>query len=399
MKKQIRLIGIGFIFLLILLNSCSKKQDDLVPENKYLISAVKVNEFTRDEIKTKIQSSFNGIGTQAAIFLRSGIRQIKISYKTTDYEGKAITASGAFFYPQDLSSETLSLACIQHGTLFNKAQAPSFFGESTDASLGTFIASTGFIVGLPDYIGYGDSESSLHPYEHNKSNTKACLDFYRAIYEYIKIENLKWNSKLLIAGYSQGGFTTLSIQKEIEEKFSKEFNLVASSCGSGAYNKTATVKDFIQNKTSGEATNNKSYIWVLLTYDKIYGFNRPKTDYFIEPFASQIAKDGYQVTINKSFDEILNPSFKKGILDGTETNWIKALQDNDVFDWKPSVPTRLYHGTADTYVPYLNSSTAEAAMKKRGSTSVELIPIDKGTHSSAIGNYFLGTFEMFNKYK
>ncbi len=191
----------------------------------------------------------------------------------------------------------------------------------------------------------------------------------------------------------------MCIQKEIEEKHSNEFNLVASSCGSGAYNKTATIKDFLLNKTSGETTNNRSYIWVMLTYDKIYKFNRPMNDYFIEPFASQIAKDGFKVTINKSFDEILNPNFKKGILDGTETKWINALAENDVFNWKPTVPTRLYHGDADTYVPFLNSSTAEAAMKKNGSSSVELITIKGGTHSTAIFDFFLGTFELFSKYK
>ncbi len=398
MKIKIPFLIFTILLFGLLLNSCNKN-NDVEPENKYLVNASLVIELTTAELKALIQANLGSNAAQANLFIRSGIKQIKITYNTKDLEGNAIVASGALIIPKDLSAEPLALASIQHGTLFNEADAPSYFANTAEATLGTFIASTGFFIALPDYIGYGESKNLNHPYEHKKGIAEPGIDFIRSVIEYIKEEKLNWNTKLLLGGYSQGGYSTMCIQKEIEEKHSNEFNLVASSCGSGAYNKTATIKDFLLNKTSGETTNNRSYIWVMLTYDKIYKFNRPMSDYFIEPFASQIAKDGFRVTINKSFDEILNPNFKKGILDGTETKWINALAENDVFNWKPTVPTRLYHGDADTYVPFLNSSTAEAAMKKNGSSSVELITIKGGTHSTAIFDFFLGTFELFSKYK
>jgi predicted peptidase len=43
----------------------------------------------------------------------------------------------------------------------------------------------------------------------------------------------------MITGYSEGGFATMALQKKMEEQFPNEFNLVTSSCGAGAYNKTA----------------------------------------------------------------------------------------------------------------------------------------------------------------
>jgi hypothetical protein len=189
------------------------------------------------------------------------------------------------------------------------------------------------------------------------------------------------------------------MQKLIEEKYASEFNLKASSCGAGAYNKSQTFQSFLKNKTSGEAVNNRSYLWVLLTYDKFYGLNRNLNTYFTEPYLAQIQKDGYRATITKSFDEILQPAFVQGILTGTDTKLIEAIKDNDIYDWSPKTPTRLYHGDQDTYVPFLNSQTAYDAMTKRGAANVKLYKINGGTHSSSIADFFLGTFEFFGTYK
>jgi fermentation-respiration switch protein FrsA (DUF1100 family) len=123
------------------------------------------------------------------------------------------------------------------------------------------------------------------------------------------------------------------------------------------------------------------------------------TSYFIEPYATQIQNQKQNVRITGSLDGLMTASFKKGIIDGTDTAALSAIADNDVFDWKPTIPTRLYHGDKDTYVPYFNSQTAYDAMRKRGATNVELKPIAGGNHTSSVFTYFLGTLEFFNDNK
>jgi pimeloyl-ACP methyl ester carboxylesterase len=385
-----------FFFSFFFFLSCST--NDPQPLNQYLKTAELAQTFSKDAFLTKLDASFGPQASQLRLFVRSGIKIYKVSYLTKDFKGEEITASGVLVVPTDLP-EAQGLGAIYHGTIFNETDAPSYLKFETEFGLGAFLASTGIYIAMPDYLGYGASKNSPHPYEHREASAKGNVDFLLAIKELIKNEKLNWNNNLVMAGYSQGGFTTMATHKYIQEFHSNDFNLKASSCGAGAYSKTETVRSFLRDKTSGEAANNRSYIWVLLTYDKFYGINRPLSSYFIEPYLSEISKNGYLALIPKSFDEILNPQFIKGIMDGTDTQWINAIKDNDVYDWKPNVPVRLYHGDADTYVPFLNSKIAFETMKANNASDVTLIPIVGGTHGSSVGTFFLGTFELFNKYK
>lgn len=386
-----------FVLINVTLWSCNKTTDPS-PENSTFVSADLVKTYSKLEFATAISTAQGGLGSTFTLFIRSGVKFYRITYKTKTAEGLDVVASGAFIVPTDITEPT-ALASYQHGTIFDEKEAPSYFNLESEALLGAFLASTGFYIAMPDYVGYGASKSSPHPYEHRAGLAQGNVDFLIAVKEYMTSQKLNWNKNLLMAGYSQGGYATMATQKLIEEKYSTTFNLKATSCGAGAYNKSKTIESFLKNKTSGEITNNRSYIWVMLTYDRIYKINRTLSSYFKEPYLTEITKNGIGATINKSFDEILTTEFKNGILNGTDKVWVDAIADNDIFDWKSNTITRLYHGNADTYVPYLNSTTALDAMKKKGSKDVTLSTTDKGTHSSTIQDFFLGTFDLLNTYK
>jgi hypothetical protein len=97
----------------------------------------------------------------------------------------------------------------------------------------------------------------------------------------------------------------------------------------------------------------------------------------IEPYAANVRDSGLNATINTSLNNILKPEFVKGINAGTDKSFLGALADNDVYDWKPVAPLRLYHGTADITIPFFNSEDAYNAMTARGATNVELIPLPR----------------------
>ncbi len=369
------------------------------PEPIVLVSSTLVKELSKEQFVAQISAS---MGSSVALFVGGGVKQYKLVYKTKNTDGTEIQASGAVIIPVGTSAAltgALPLLSYQHGTIFDDKQAPSYLSANGEGTIASLMATLGYIVAAPDYIGYGTSNTLPHSYEHRNGLATASLDLLRAAKEFITKEKANWNQNLYIAGYSEGGFATMSLQKKIEEEFPTEFNLKASSCGAGAYNKTLSFKTLATTKSSGDPQHNASYIWVLLTYDSIYKLNRPLTAYFAEPYATQITKDKQNVRISGSLTTILSDAVKKGVTDGTDTALLNAVKDNDVFDWKPKTPTQLYHGTADTYVPFFNSQTAYDAMQKRGATNVQLISIAGGDHGSSVQNYLLGTISFFSNTK
>lgn len=381
------------IWVLLFFTACSNDDDKVVTpeENKYLVSSTFIKDVSKEDI-AKINPLLAG-------YAKYNVKVYKVSYKTTNTDGTAITASGAVLLP--VTDQSVSLISVQHGTITTDDAAPSNFQNGSEAAtFGSVFGSMGYIISYPDYIGYGASKDLPHPYEHRASLASSTLDMLRAAKELLKQQtDVKWNEKLYVAGYSEGGYATMCLQKKIEEEASSEFNLKASSCGAGAYDKTAFMKYVINSSVNNVASYNSLYLWVMLTYDRIYKLNKPKTYYFKDPYAAQIEQLGIVNPINVSFNTILNDSFKTAVNTGTDTGFLAAIGDNDVYDWKPNTPTRLFHGDADPLVFYFNSVNAEAAMKKRGAADVTLITIPGGTHSSSITTFLIGTLAFFTDSK
>jgi hypothetical protein len=57
-----------------------------------------------------------------------------------------------------------------------------------------------------------------------------------------------------------------------------------------------------------------------------------------------------------------------------------ALRDNDLFDWTPQAPTRLYYCTADEQVPYQNAIVADSVMQENGAPDVAAVNFGNLSH-------------------
>lgn len=357
---------------------------------RVLVNSTLIGKYT----KSDLQANYSGIGTVFRYLINYGISVYKIEYNTTNTDGKAIRASGALVVPDNAGA--MPLLSFQHGTTPGDDGAPSNFRGGSEANqFGSVFASQGYIISIPDYIGLGVSKDLPQTYEQRSGLATSCLDMLRASREFLLDNRVNWNGRLFLAGYSEGGYATMALQKKIEEETGSEFNLVASSMGAGAYDKTDFMNYIINQKSSGVADFNKNYIWVLLTYDRIYGLNRPMSYYFKEPYATQIARDGRNAEISVSLNETFTDQFRQGIQNGTDTAFIKAVADNDIYDWKPRVPTRLYHGDADNLVPFFNSQNAYNAMQKRGATNVQLFPQKGLDHFTGVVPFITGTYTFF----
>jgi Secretory lipase len=392
-----------FPVIFFIVTSCgTSTTTDPNPVNKYLVSSSLIGDYNKASLQTRANGFTGGVNNPSVTLfvnalLKYDIKAYKIIYKTKNTDGTEIQASGALIIPN--TTEAIPMISQQHGTIRTDAQAPSNYQSNSESyTIGSIFGSNGYIIACPDYIGYGVSKNIEHPYEHRESLAQASLDMIRASSEFIANEKINWNKKLMVTGYSQGGFATMSLQKKIEEQFPTEFNLVASSCGAGAYNKTQFMKDLMNNTTHGIPEYNQLYIWVTQTYNRIYGLNRSMNTYFKEPYATEIQAKGNNANVGVSINLAFLDAFKKGVNEGTDTKFLDAVKDNDVFDWAPKTETQLYHGDADQQVFYSNSVTAEKAMKTKGG-KVTLFTTKGGTHGSTLSDYAVGTFSFFSSKK
>ena len=398
-KHNFKIYYLIFSVLFFIVEGCKTSTTDPSPvADKYLVSSNLIGTYSKADLTLRAGSlTGNADPITIAIvtsLLKYDIKAYKIIYKTKNTDGTEIQASGALIIPN--TTDAIPMISQQHGTIRSDTQAPSNYQANSESyTTASIFGSNGFIVACPDYLGYGVSKNIEHPYEHRESLAQASLDMIRASSEFVTKEKTNWNKKLMITGYSQGGFATMSLQKKIEEQFPTEFNLVASSCGAGAYNKTQFMKDLINNPSIGNAGYNQLYIWVTQTYNRIYGLNRLMNTYFKEPYAADIQANGNNANVKVSLNLAFADAFKKGINDGSDTKFLDAVKDNDVFDWAPKTETQLIHGDADPLVSYSNSVTAEKAMKAKGGKVVLLTTLG-GTHESTISDYALKTYSFFS---
>ncbi|HET6559613.1 MAG TPA: lipase family protein, partial [Prolixibacteraceae bacterium] len=224
------------VFTGLFFSACSDSSD---PESKsytYYVSNESKAGVTAQDIRQKILLA-QMLLPQVAPFVelvKNDVDVQKIVYKTT-FQNKSIKASGLVYLPK--SPGNYPVLSFQNGTTTERSKAPSVTGDSEMLFMLQCVASMGYIVVIPDYIGFGESSSLPHPYLHAESTTLSILNMLRAMKEFTTENDLpaQPTKDLFLFGYSQGGWATLLLQKEIETKGASEFNLKASASAAGPY--------------------------------------------------------------------------------------------------------------------------------------------------------------------
>jgi len=321
----------------------------------------------------------------------------KIVYYTINANNKAIKASGLLSIPAKAKSEKSPMLSYQHGTIFLDVQTPSRSASSIQGI--NTLAGTGFIVSAADYIGYGESSNTIHPYHHANSLASAAIDMLKASKIFLANKDIKTNSQLFLAGYSEGGYATLAMQKAIQIDSSGEFTTTASAAGAGAFDLTETART-LANKITNEDPSYMSFL--IKAYDSVYTLNK----------VTEVYQLAYRKTINTHFDgkhsgsqidnklshttsELFQPEFL-AILRGDGDHVIKdKLALNDIYDWKPDAPTRFYHSPNDEVVPYHNAVKVLQTMRNNGTKNVSLGDCGVGSHVACAIPYVFDALNFF----
>jgi pimeloyl-ACP methyl ester carboxylesterase len=370
-----------------LLLNCQDAVENRVPESaqpdkhSHLISAVPREKISR----TVMQLLAAGAGqSEMASLLKYDVQSYTITYYT-DYKGEQVEASGVVMIPLDMP-EQAAVVSIQHGTTFSKDEAPSM----RDGFQGVeFFASAGYVALVPDLLGYGASASLFHPYYDAAYSASSVVDLIHATKEFLTAQDVLFNEKLFLAGYSEGGYVTLAAAKEIENNPEHRLKLTAVAAGAGGYDLT----HMLASVTSTDYYSYPSYLaFLLMAYNETNDWHKPLSYFFKDQYAEALSKymngqysGGYiNSKLTTSIPALFNADFYGRLhsADG-EADLKSALTKNSVNGWRTDLPIRLYHGTNDEIIPIQNSKVTLEQFRTAGSKNVSLTSLPGGNHGNS----------------
>lgn len=399
-------LAIVFSTSIVILPSCSKddNEDPIVTET--YVSHEKLTTYTSVGIKSLYEGAqilFPEVG-QLIPEVEYDVDVYKVVYNTP-FMGETIEASGLVCIPVSTTGK-FPIVSFQNGTNTAHADAPT---EDYTNMLFRYLesgASMGYIVIIPDYIGFGSSENITHPYLHKESTVKSVENLIIATGEMFDVGLVEggWNQDVFLMGYSQGGWSTLSTHKYISEMSNPPFNIVASSCGAGPYD-LSVVQEFM---FSGETFPQPVYMaYTAVSYHSLGLVTNPLSDYFNEPYATALPTyfDGSMTNgeINLMLNDTVSVLVTNEFLTGVNTNPVyedfrNAMHNNSVFGWKTEQPINLYHGTADIYVPPTTTDIVyEEFIAAGASEIVTYIPLQDKDHLTGAVPMVVSSLVWFNE--
>ena len=386
-------VALILVFLLCFLNSC---EDD--PFTKVTKQVPVVNlldpyqelpnyQFTVSSATLKGIYVANGIN-DPELYIKNAVSYHRIVY-TTVYKGEEITVSGAMIIPIK-PEHTPSIVSFQHGTMFADSSAPSN-AETANEIVPIF---NEYIVFMPDYIGYGESVDIVHPYYLYEPTVRSVIDMIKAGKKYLDDSNIEYDPRFFLTGHSEGGYVTVATQKELEATPVDGLDLVASAPSAGPYDMEETGNIIFGNDTY----ISPAYLILVLTAYNIGYWERPLTDYFQNLYASRINQllggsyneDEINQRLTSDLTKLMNPVFLENFRNDGEEAFKNALKDNSVYNWKPEIPTRLYHGTNDPIVPYEIAQKTYESFISNGSdpSKIKLVPLQ------GVGHDFFSSYKL-----
>ena len=392
-------------FFVLLFSSCHNlfDNDDEEPINEYLINYQNEGSYLPIFVETLFDQLVKQYPEMESIRERVeyGIQIYKITYYTT-LQGESQVASGLVCVP--MGEGPFPVISYQNGTNTLHSNAPS---ENPNRDLYLMlesVASTGFVIAIPDYIGFGSSDNSFHPYLHKESTVQTVVDMLRAIDELAENEiNVSISNDLYITGYSQGGWATMAVQKAIETEYSGEFNLKASACGSGPYD-LSYINEYILSQSTYPMPYFTGYMFN--SYENLGFLSTPIDSVFQEPYATKIPTlyDGtlsgeeINAELTTSVADLFTENYVMNYQTDTTFNSLReTLVENSVEAWATSTPTRIYHGTADDFVPAQVSQNIYQDFMQLGvsDNQVMMFPLPDLGHTEAIVPTGLASIQWF----
>lgn len=343
-----------------------------------------------------------------------------IKYHTIDGSTADTPAGAAIYVPSGSNAACQGgrpVLLYAHGTSVQKSMDMANLGSNEPRLIAAMFAAQGYIVVAPNYVGYAGSTVGYHPYLDAEQQSADMVDALRAARSAFGSINASASSRLMITGYSQGGFVALATQRAMQTKHASEFAVTAAAPLSGPYALTL----FGDNIFNGAPTTGSAgFIPMLINagqragaalYTSTADIYEPKYAGGIENLLPGTQSLGDLVAAGKlpndvlfaadslpqasgygSFfgaDHLIKTSYRDAYLADLKANPCNAnsasplnckpaqslrkwLLKNDLRTYTPNVPLFMCGGDADPVVPYSNTTYTSAYFKAQGSSSLQL---------------------------
>ncbi len=325
-----------------------------------LESAAQINRVAVADISAAVQAPDS---KTAGLVPRYEVINHRLTYRTIDAQGRPIVASGLVSVPVKSAGAKSPVLSYQHGTIEQDKEAPSnragSMGPAEEPAV--VLASLGYIVVAADYVGYGASKGTPHPYLLAAPTAAAVIDLLTAATTWRARNGVADNGQLFLIGYSEGGYATMAAHRALQMAGQSAGGalltaLVATAPGAGPYDAGVTLDELLRRVREAD----------------------PVLGALIDPERLKDASAAVRVAVRELLRKALLPeeadvAFDLTLLDHYLADDRAAIErTSNVHDWAPAVPVRLFHGRDDLTVPYAASTTALAAMRARGAGDVTL---------------------------
>ena len=302
------------------------------------------------------------------------------NYPSVDPFGKPCTLSGTITVNKSLINDDKPFRGIllyNHFTIYATTQAPS----RGAVEFPTGAALTNFIIVAPDSYGFGITEKEPQADCISRANGRASLDAYFAAKRLIEDLNVKKRGDFVIAGYSEGGQTTIGVLREISERH-PEVQVKRAFAGDGPYD----INSMYDAITEGTSEMPSTVCNVLYAYNHYFRLGYDIHDYLKDPVAKNfnewfLSKKYKRMALDEELIQTKTTSdfCTDAVLDNTSPLSLKFKaafsEDALTSGWTPrsDFDVMLFHDTEDDVVPVENFYAMSKFFKDNGIKTQEFV--------------------------
>ena len=362
-----------------------------------LQSYVYIGTFSKDYAKMTFQKTpaLNKLEAKYTLNL------YKIRYLTPAPNGKMTVASGLVAMPAS-PADKVSIVSYMHGTRVFRSDVPSNNDVKNYIYPALFGSYGGYMLVMPDYLGMGDSELLLHPYVDAETLASSSIDMITASKELAQILHYPVNDKLFLAGYSEGGFTTM-VTYEALLKNHRELPVAAVAPGSAPYDWDETIH-FITYEPGPRATSYLAFFFYSMqTYNHYWSgldgiFKKPYNTLVPVLFDGTHQAPEIMQALPTDPQLIFQDGFIESIMNGTDPSVETMKMNMNHYDFTSTSPLLLVGTKGDHDVPYHGSEIAYEVLKKK-SNNVHIKSVSDVLDHIEAGPYVMKEqLEFFQKY-
>ena len=303
---------------------------------------------------------------------------------------KIVTLSGLIIVPK--KDGPIDHVQYHHGTLLpypyangeGSLDAPSLYSGEYPRThnahyetrlFGNYLASAGFLVSLPDYVGYGVFNGYEHPYSVNDRLAEQSVDMLLATQAFTEKLKLEVTDELYLSGWSEGAAASLAVQKLIENgsagiaDSSYEISVAANFALGGFYSVELYSKLFVglfALDSSDWGGDLDVLLWSLYAINA-YSDDQPLDLSTVIKIPAKTQLDVLKNHTTSTPAEIFRyfPSNKSALLSKFSKNDLSA-------GWAPKAPLYIHHGTTDdiVYYPFNAELTVDNLNNEGGLTTL-----------------------------